>query len=511
MNQSNVVQIPRKTSRQWKAAKINPLTSDWAAYTRPTDVDIRHGLQTIRARARDLAQNSDHAKGFLRIVRNNVVGAPGFVLQSRAATVRGKPDNPLRQQIEAEWREWGKRGNCEVSGKFSWRMLQRHIAETVAREGEAFIRIATPWTNRWGFALQVIDPESVDLTYNGEYQGREVRMGVEIDDWRNPVAYHIYGEPPINVSSYRTGTNRFRIPADEIIHVYLPELVWQTRGVPWLAVAAQRLHMITGTEDAEVTASRASACKQAAYEAKEWAPAPEAPVAGLVDSSGDPIASDPGAFAQEMAPGTNEIVPYGYELKLLDPQHPNANMPDFLKWGLRSVGTGLGVSYNTLGNDAEGVNYTSLRFFLGVEHDNWMESQDWFESDFPSPVFDAWTTQQLMLGTVTPRPGRELQARNVHWQPRRWDGPDPSKQAQADRQDLENGSTSLTKILARKAIDFDDLLEERVSELQRLKAKADELGVPLDVLLPYLTASVVTTGGSADESQNTGDENAEEK
>jgi lambda family phage portal protein len=493
-----VIPFPAAAERQWKSASLTGLTFDWGTTTRPIDADIRTALTAIRARARHLAQNSDHAKGFLRIVRNNVVGAEGYVLQSRAQTPRGKPDSRLREQVEAEWRAWCRRGVCEVSGRFSWRELQRHVIETVARDGEAFLRLVDV-DNPWRLALQVIDPETIDTQYTGEYQGRAVRMGVEMDDYRRPIAYHLYGEPPVNQSSYRTGTDRYRLPASELLHIYLPEFAWQTRGVSWLAVAAWRLNMLTATEDAEVTAARASASKFAAYEAQEWAAPPQPAAPGLVDANGQPLTTDPGSFAQDIKEGSMEVVPYGYKLNLLDPQHPNGEMPAFLKWGLRSIATGTGVSYNTLGNDAEGVNYTSLRFFLGVERDLWRERQDWFEGELPQPVFDAWRANAVMLGRLTPRPNHPDELARVHWQPRRWEGPDPAKQAQADQQDLANGTTTLTEILARKGRDFDDHLAEKINELARIKQAAESAGLTLGELLPYLAASAAPTARAEDD------------
>jgi lambda family phage portal protein len=479
--------LPLPQHRQWAAAKISALSPDWNLTSRPADVDIRHGLHLLRARARELAQNSDHAKGFLRIVRNNIVGQPGFVLQSRAARANGKPDVAIRDQVEQQWQAWGRRGVCEVSGKFSWRSLQRHVIETVARDGECFLRILEPADNPFSFALQIIDPEAVDIGFDGEYQGREIRMGVELDAFRRPVAYWVREEPKLSQSSYRYG-DRFRIPAAEILHVYLPEFTWQTRGVPWMATAASRLHMIQGTEDAEVTASRASAAKFAGYEAQEWAPPP--PQTGdILGPDGQPLSADPGAFAQDVAPGSMEIIPYGYQLRYFDPQHPNSAMPEFLRWGLRSVATGLGVSYNTLGSDAEGVNYTSLRFFLGVERDHWQESQDWFADEFPEPVFRRWVTAQLNVGSLRPRPGREDQLLAIKWQPRRWEGPDPAKQAQADETELANGTTTLTEIAARKGRDLDDMIAERVRELAKIKAAAEAEGLTLADVLPAMTAT----------------------
>lgn len=508
---AEVLRFPKPQRRQWDAAKVSSLNADWNVYSRPIDSDIRYGLSLIRARSRELAQNSDHAKGFLRIVRNNIVGAPGFVLQSRALRANGKPDTKTRLQVETEWKAWGRRGNCEVSGKFNWRSLQRHVIETVARDGEAFVRMLVGYPNRWGFALQLIDPEAVDIQFNGEYNGHQVRMGVELDDERRPIAYHLCGEPPINQSAYCVGGDRYRVPASEMLHIYQPEFSWQTRGVPWMATSATRLHMIQGTEDAEVTASRASAAKFAAYEAKEWAPPPPPPDPKILGPDGQPLSQDPGVFAQDVAPGVMEVTPYGYELRFFDPQHPNAQMPDFLKWGLRSVATGMGVSYNTLGNDAEGVNYTSLRFFLGVERDNWMTEQDWFEDELPDPVRALWTDTQIQLGTLTPRPGHPDQLHNIRWQPRRWEGPDPAKQATADTANLEIGATTLTEILARQGRDIDDVIAERLNELAQIRDAAEAVGFTLGEVLPYLkTASAPAPAPNPNQETDSDDDTDED-
>jgi len=485
---ASVVPLRARQTRQWATGRLSQNDPAWNVYTRPADADLRHGLGLIRARSRELCQNSDHARGFLRIVRNNIVGAPGFVLQSRAQRANGKPDQQVREALESSWKEWGRRGNCEVSGRFSWRELQRHIVETVARDGEAFVRILAPWDSKWGMALQIIDPEAVDIDFVGEFEGREIRMGVELDAYRRPVAYWVREEPMLNRSSYRVG-DRFRIPADEMLHIYRAELSWQTRGVPWLATSAGRLHMIQSTEDAEVTAARASAAKFAGYEAQEWAPPPEPAGNNLVDVNGNPLTTDPGAFSQDVAPGSMEVVPWGYKLNMYDPQHPNAAMPDFLKWGLRSVATGGGVSYNTLGNDAEGVNYTSLRFFLGVERDNWMEAQDWFEAELPEPVRAVWTDTQIAMGTVQYRPNRAAELHRVKWQPRRWEGPDPAKQSKADETELSIGTTTLTEIAARKGRDLDDMIGERVREIARIKAAAEAAGLTLADVLPAMSVA----------------------
>jgi capsid protein len=166
----------------------------------------------------------------------------------------------------------------------------------------------------------------------------------------------------------------------------------------------------------------------------------------------------------------------------------------------------LGLLYNTLGNDAEGVNYTSLRFFLGIERDNWMELQDWLQADLIEPVFDHWAETQLMLGTLPIRPGASAELYRNHWQPRRWEGPDPAKQAKADETDLSIGSTSLHEICARKGRDFDDLIAERVAELKAIQEAIKGTGLTLQDVLPMLAKSAATPAAQPTEAPDADDD-----
>ena len=153
------------------------------------------------------------------------------------------------------------------------------------------------------------------------------------------------------------------------------------------------------------------------------------------------------------------------------------------------------VSYNALGNDAEGVNYTSLRYFLGLERDSWMELQDWFESEFPERVRVAWQESAIFAGRL---PENNPKLDQIYWQPRRWEGPDPAKQAQADELELQIGSTTLTAILSRKGLDFDDHITERINELASIRDAAQAAGLTLAEVLPYLEKSAASAAVAPD-------------
>ena len=280
----------------------------------------------------------------------------------------------------------------------SWRQIQRDAIETVGRDGEAFYRKLLGWDNRFGFALQQMDPGLLDTAYNDDLgDGRVVVMGVELDVWRRPLGYYFLEDRrDVNQGGYYThgGTTRTRIPARDIYHLRLPEQPLQTRGVPWLATPLLRLHQLDGYEDAEVTAARVAATKMGFYEQEASA---GQYVGDDEDAQGNPV--------QDARPGEFEILPEGWSFNSWDPQHPNTAYGDFVKSCLRAVASGLGVNYNTLANDLEGVNYTSLRHGMLTERDVWMELQEWFIESFVGPVYSDWLESALLSEAIV-RPGR---------------------------------------------------------------------------------------------------------
>ena len=88
-------------------------------------------------------------------------------------------------------------------------------------------------------------------------------MGVEIDQYSRPVAYHLYKGPnhPYGAAEYYRTDRHTRIPADNIIHLYHPERAQQTRGVPLFASVLNKIQMLDGYEEAELVASRLAASK----------------------------------------------------------------------------------------------------------------------------------------------------------------------------------------------------------------------------------------------------------
>src|SRR5690606_20576205 len=139
-------------------------------------------------------------------------------------------------------------------------------AGSLPQDGESIVRML-PWRgNRFGLALQVLDPDQLDHEYNRAPGNgvAEIRMGVEIDRWGRHLAYHLWDHHPSEYTA--RGRERIRVPAEDVIFLGRPGRPAQTRFVPWFTPALMKLHFTHGYEEASLVAARMGAAQGGFFE-----------------------------------------------------------------------------------------------------------------------------------------------------------------------------------------------------------------------------------------------------
>lgn len=458
--------------RSYAAAQFNRLTSDWTVSNASANSEIRQGLQPLRARSRELVRNEGYAARYLQLIGTNVVGASGIRMQSQVKRQNGKPVTALNQKIEDSWADWGKAKNCDVSAKQSWIDLQWLFIRTLAQDGEVLVRFIAA-DNQYGFALQFLDADWLDETYEALLpNGNRIIMSVEEDRYGRAVAYHLtppmdyYQNPVLGVADFR----RVRVPADELIHAFVVERPGQSRGVPWMSASMLRMQTLSKYEEAELVAARVSASKMGFIQ-KPMSDVDE----DMYDEEGNEI-----PLLDHVAPGVLQELEPGYEFKEFNPQHPAGNYAPFTKGIMRAVAAGLGCSYNSLAQDLESVNFSSIRAGLLDEREFWKEIQMWMVEHFCEPVYAAWLKAVVAKGIILP--SEYLKLTPPVWRARGWNWVDPVKDVQADILAAKNKFRSRSEMAAERGRDFEELLQEIAQE----EALAKELGVELvtDVAKP---------------------------
>lgn len=443
----------------FNAARVDRLTADWAISNQKVDDLLRGSITTIRGHSRDLAFNNDYMRRYLSMVISNIVGPAGIRLQGRVKFASGQADPLPNRVIEQAWREWSKAENCSANQELDWIAAQQVVAESVARDGEIFVRlIRDPGVNPFGFALQFLEADHLDEHFTQSTRdGHEIINGVEFDRWSRPVAYHLFRRHPNALT--RGDNRRDRVPAEDVIHVYLKERPSQTRGLPWTTSAMKRLHNLGRYEEAELVAARVSAMK----------------LGFVIPAEGTEYEGDDrdryGNSISDMSPGEIEELAPGSSFEQFNPDRPNSNYPTHVKAQLRGIAAGLGVSYNSLANDLEAVNFSSIRHGAGEERDHWRVKQRWLTNRFLRPVYEAWLTSALLNGRLNPLSFSNIDRyREVAFVPRGWQYVDPQKEANANATAVDRGFKSMGQVVAEQGHDLDELLEEIKTERQKIEA-----------------------------------------
>jgi lambda family phage portal protein len=447
------------------------MTLDWMRQILSADQEIKQDLPRLRGAARSLVRDNAYAERYLALLEENVVGAYGIRLQSTIQTTRDDPHTALNKKVEAAWKRWARARTASIDGRLSWVDIQKLVVRTVAQDGEVFVRFwrgMAPSENPFGFALELLDPDLVDhtLTVFGEKSptGNDIVMGIELaPKTRRPIAYWMWTEHPSEFGATSIEKKRVRVPAEEVRHLYRVRRVAQTRGVTHFAPVMLDMKMAGAYQEAEITAARIGASNMAAV-----IPAP--------NDDGDEdlaAAANDGRIPMEVEPGRFLRLNPGDQLQATSFDHPNSGFGTFIKNIWRSVAAGLGVSYTSLANDLEAVNYSSGRIGLLQERDNYRSWQEWLIEQFCRPVFEAWLPMASLYEHL---PARDMDAEDARFMPRGWPTVDPLKDMQAAALAVREGFDTRTAICAETGGDFAENVAQLAAEQDLAKAAGVTLG-----------------------------------
>jgi len=457
----------------------NRLTWDWIARCMSPDDEVRGELKVLRARARELSRNDPVVVQFLNMLQVNVVGPTGARLQAQIRTPDGKLDERVNDTIEAGWARYC-RGPVTVDRTMNLAAFELLQLESVARDGEAFTRISEGPRRHHGLGLQAIDADLVDETRTAVLipGAREVRLGVEIDGEGARLGYWI------NEQRYMPGSESrppYRVDAENVLHHLRVRRANQMRGITWVAAVLHAIHQLNMYAETELIAARTGAAKMGFIVTKDPdADVPGSSMDGSGSASGDGSSESSSGLlpGQEMeaTPGTIDYLLPGQEFQGWTPDHPSTAFDPFTKAQMRRIAIGLGVNYNTLGSDLEGVNFSSMRSGLQLERDLWRMLQEWWVGTFRQPIFERWLNAAILTGELRLPSSDWRQYTDVKWVSRGWDWVDPVKDVQASVIAIGNGLDSRTRILAEKGVDHAEVLEQLAAEAKAAAAA----GVSID-------------------------------
>jgi lambda family phage portal protein len=471
------------SSRRYAGASTGRLFADFQASSTSADAEIKDQLRILRERSRDLARNDSYVARYLNLMISNIIGANGIRLSVKARDSQGSLDIIGNQTIEREFKKWSHKGNCTLNGRQSFLDCQKLFVETLMRDGEVLVRHATPSDSKYKYKIQFLEADHLDETKNDvnpETKNR-IKMGVEVDKFDKPVAYWLFKNHPYD-NTYRSPRDHIRVPAEEIIHAYMPTRPEQTRGVPMTASAMPQIKMLNGYMEAEITAARVSAAKMGFF----TSPDGDGYIGEGYEDEYTPI--------MEAQAGSFEQLPAGMDFKSFDPDHPSTAFGPFTTQVLRGIASGLNISYHALTNDLSSVNYSSLRAGALEDREMYRLYQRFVVDHFMRPVFEKWLEMSISSGAIVMDPETNIPlpmskfekfASDTIFIGRSFQWVDPQKEMNASIAGMQAGLVTYQDVQSNYGRDVEELYEQHERE-QKL---AEQYGIktafqPFGIKLP---------------------------
>jgi len=442
----------RHVLNQYDAAKPGRFRKNSRDASSP-DQQVQRGAVALRNLARNLEQNHDIARGALRVLVNNVVGATGIGIEPQPRRKDGTIHEEYAQALRDAHRDW-----CltpEVTQRHHWAKVQRLVCKTWIRDGEAFNQrlmgpvAALDHGTKVPYSLELMESDMVPMDYHDEAKG--VQQGIERNTWGRPTGYMVYKTFPSGEAWSKKSFEVKRVDAGRIFHVASLDRIGQMRGVSEFASVITRLADIKEYEESERIAAKVAASLTAYV--KKGSPDMH-PETGSGAGAGTPREI---SFAPGMVIDTLGV---GEEIGLIDSNRPNPNLITFRQGQLRAVAAGLGGSYSSIARDYNGT-YSAQRQELVEQWIHYAVLADEFVGQFVQPVWQDFVATAHLSGVVPmPRDVVPESADDALFVGQSMPWIDPMKEAMAWHSLVQDGFASEVEVMRKRGANPRDVLEQ---------------------------------------------------
>lgn len=352
--------------------------------TRAPDNIVSDGGCKTRNYARHLERNHDMARGALRVMVRNIVGANGITVEPMPRRADGTVHGEFADQIMRLYKAWSRAP--EVTRTRDWAMAQRDVCRIWLRDGEEFTQLipgTVPGLTHGSpvpLSLELLEAELVPMEYDDP--SRNIRQGIQLNAWGAPVVYHVHKAHPLDGFSFiaLTGENLKTVPASRMLHVALRDRLQQRRGITLFAAVVNTLEDLKEITDYEIAAAKLAACLTAVIKRDPAFAGPDPSAFGATSGQGrDLMRVEPGLVFDGAQPGE--------EIQVVDSKRPNSSLGPFVDWRMRGVAAGIDGSNSSISRNYNGT-YSAQRQELVEVQESYRALRGDFVGYFVRPVYE---------------------------------------------------------------------------------------------------------------------------
>jgi lambda family phage portal protein len=442
-----------KSAKHFFEAASNSKTIEQSVDVGPNGYNSE--IEKVRRRSRWMYANDSFYRQACRQVANNCVhyGIKPVIKDKKLLKI---------------WNCWQK--EADARGRLDYYGLQYVYGFVIPRDGEGIgrFRERRPSDMRSGinFQIQTLEADHLPLDYTQlAPNGNWIVSGVERDAIERPVAYWLYDHHPKDWQG--TGQQSLipkRVPAEDVLHIYMPERLSDSRGYPWGASALNITERIRTSDEAQVEkqltqAGFAGVFKKPRLSSDE---PKENMGAKKDDDGGDFVPVERGTFA---------IVPDDYDVEFAPQTQSDANYGVFRREHLSGLAVAMGLAVEHITMNFEKLNDRTYRAVM-LEAQRFIESIQYhlFVNQFCKPVWRRFLSCAVLNGLWSVPDGQELD----DWFEIEWMAParghiHPLQEILAFSEAVKSGFTSRKRVATSFGEDIEDIDAENQEDQNRAK------------------------------------------
>lgn len=360
----------------------------------------QQGAMAIRIQTRHAVRNHDIARGIVRTMVNNVVGANGIGWEPTPRRADNSIHEPFAAEISKMMALWSKRP--EVQRRFHLAKCQRMVAGGWLRDGEMFTQHCTGFvpglrhSTALPYSIELIEADYMPLDYTDA--GKNIVQAAERNAWGEILRWWVYKNHPNELTNPMVTSWADLKPVDaaRILQLAFLDHTSQIRGISEFASILNRLADIKDYEESERIAAKVAASLTAFIKKIPGQEGYDPDLAPNKDkASGDLIGRDlrlsPGMIIDGLA--------VGEDIGLIDSNRPNPNLVTFRQGQLKAAAAGIGASYSSISKSYDGT-FSAQRQELVEQWVNYAVLTDEFTGQWLQPVYENAVSAALMSGVL---------------------------------------------------------------------------------------------------------------
>ena len=454
--------------RSYDAGNYGRLNAGWIAYNQSAEQTDRYNRETVRARARDLERNSDMANSVIGAYKRNIIGL-GWTLQARTDS------EALNEQIEAAWRKWCKRRNCDVTETQSLMQMSRMAVERKKVDGGILFRKCYMRGGIVPLRLQALEVDELDPTITApKHKGDRVVGGIEYNTYNKPVGFWIR---QYSIDGFAQ-VDPVYVPEKDMIFIFSKRRPSQIREMSDLAPTISRIRDANEFMTAVSVKERIAACLSVFIKKT-------IPTTGIGGGIGRGNPADAGGprFSYEgktVSPGMIKELNAGDEIQVVNPTGQATDAAQYVKLQQRLIGAGQGLSYEATSRDMSQSNYSSARQGIIEDEQTYIEDKELFIETFLDEVYESFVISGVLCGLFDIPdfwdPDKKEKYLSHEWvaAPKKWI--DPLKETQAMKVAVQTGQKTFQQAAAENGQDWRRTIDDMAAVLEYGRKKGIELG-----------------------------------